>query len=52
MALKYQEARFEVPGIFPDILLLLNSLESAVVKLRVLSSISSLWGGKTAVEVA
>lgn len=43
MALKYQEARFEVPGIFLDIPLLLNSLESMVVRLRALSSISSLW---------
>lgn len=43
MALKYQAARFEVPGIFPDVLLLLNSFASAVVRLRVQSSISSLW---------
>lgn len=42
MALKYQEARYEVLGIFLDIPLLLNSLESAAVQLRFLRSTSNL----------
>lgn len=43
MALKYQEARYEVPKFIVDICLLLNYPESALVCLRILSSMSSLW---------
>lgn len=46
IALKYKEAKYEVLRIFFYIPLLLNSLELAVVQLRVLHSISSLWVAK------